>query len=356
MMFNIIHPSKKAAYNLLQFNCRVVTFSKCYLSESLYSKYTDNEKNKILQVINNSDMDTLSRYDISKVKLKKIAEYRTNNGQIQTLSDIEYVEGFSEKSAKKLFTSILNGSCNEKNTSSKIKGQILHPNLSHNLVKDCQNVLSVYVTVNSVCWTLVNKNNYEVVEWQYFGIDYPEGKRFQITDILNLAWRITQQLPTADIYVMKAEATTLRAAGSDPNNPKVLAVNLQKAQMVSMIVALINARSHQQSIDDEKDDTLQQKVYFLRPTLPYRLYGTLVGNERVSTEQTVTMLLRELRERSPKNLHAYVPEELQEMFRSQNDLQKDMLGHCLLLSLTFMDLCIYKNQERVAKLSKREDK
>lgn len=43
---------------------------------------------------------------------------------------------------------------------------------------------------------------------------------------------------------MKAEATTLRAAGSDPNNPKVLAVNLQRAQMVAMIVALINARDH----------------------------------------------------------------------------------------------------------------
>lgn len=58
------------------------------------------------------------------------------------------------------------------------------------------------------------------------------------------AWRVTQQMPLADIYVMKAEATTLRAAGSDPNNPKVLAVNLQKAQMVAMIVALINARVH----------------------------------------------------------------------------------------------------------------
>lgn len=92
--------------------------------------------------------------------------------------------------------------------------------------------------------------------------------------------------------------------------------------------------------------------------MPYffRLYGTLVGNERVSTERTVTMLLNELKERSPKNSHAYVPEDLQEMFRSQKDLQKDMLGHCLLLSLTFMDLCIYKNQEKVAKLNKRVDK
>lgn len=69
------------------------------------------------------------------MKLKKIAEYRNNNGQIQTLSDIEYVEGFSERSAKKLFTSILNGPCKEKNSSSKIKGKFLHPNLSPSVVK-----------------------------------------------------------------------------------------------------------------------------------------------------------------------------------------------------------------------------
>lgn len=43
---------------------------------------------------------------------------------------------------------------------------------------------------------------------------------------------------------MKAEATTLRASGSDPNNPKVLGVNLQKAQLVAMIIALINCRSN----------------------------------------------------------------------------------------------------------------
>ena len=84
-----------------------------------------------------------------------------------------------------------------------------------------------------------------------------------------------------------------------------------------------------------------------------RLYGTLVGNERVSTDQTVEMLLKDLTTKSSNNSHAYIPEPLQDMFRTQKELQKDMLGHCLLLSLTFMDLCIYKNQERIAKLSRR---
>lgn len=58
--------------------------------------------------------------------------------------------------------------------------------LCENNFKNCRSVLSVYVTINSVCWTLIDRAKYEVVEWKYHGIDYPESKRFQITDILDI--------------------------------------------------------------------------------------------------------------------------------------------------------------------------
>ncbi|XP_022830448.1 uncharacterized protein LOC111359220 isoform X1 [Spodoptera litura] len=354
MMLNIVNSSKRILSPLCS-NCRVSVVSKCYFSEGLDQKYNDIEKEKILQVINNSDNNILSSYEVSKANLKRFSQWKSSNGQMKSLSDIEYIDGFSEKTANKLFRSILSGPSKEKKTNGKIKGQILHPYLSDSVSKECKSVLSVYITVNSVSWTLIDKSSYEVLEWKYFGIDYPEGKRYQITDILDIAWRVTQQLPQADIYVMKAAPTTLRAAGSDPNNPKVLAVNLQKAQMVAMIVALINSRNASQETSNEENEgnVLKQKVYFLRPTLPYRLYGTLVGNERVSTDQTVEILLQGFSEKSSKNYHAYIPKHLQDMFRSQKDLQKDMLGHCLLLSLTFMDLCIYNNNEKIEKLSRR---
>ncbi|CAG9790192.1 unnamed protein product [Diatraea saccharalis] len=243
------------------------------------------------------------------------------------------VEGFSDKYAIKLFDSILNGPLEVENNgikaSKKIKGTILQPLLSETIRQNCDTVVAVYISVNSVCWTLINRKNYEVLEWKYHGIDYPDSKKFHIVDILNIAWRVTRRLPLADIYVMKAEATTLRAAGSDPNNPKILAVNLQKAQMISMIVALINARSNHLG-----------------------LYGTLVGNEKVSTDQTVEMILQNIGEKSNNNSQVYVSELLKSYFRNQKDLQKDMLGHCLLLAMTFMDLCLYKRKESIDKLAR----
>ncbi|XP_072947539.1 transcription elongation factor, mitochondrial [Epargyreus clarus] len=341
--------------------CRILSTTSRYFSQELEKNYTSSQKEKILQIINETNAQDLSRYNITKVKLKKITEWITKKGQIKTISDIGAVDGFTERYAKKLCDSILEGpQVKEPNINKKIKGQVLHPPLPEDVRKNCKTVLAVYVTVNSVCWTLIDRSKYEVLEWQYKPIEYPEGKSMKITDILDLAWHITSCLPAADIYVMKAEATSLRAGGSDPNNPKVLGVNLQKAQMISMIVAFINSKFNDlnQTIRpsgevSEADMKFQHKVYFLRPTLPFRLYGTLVGNERVSTDQTV----EELFQQGPTGdgTRVLVPERWRDNYRARRELQRDMLGHGLLLALTFMDVCVYRNQESIEKLIRRAE-
>lgn len=50
----------------------------------------------------------------------------------------------------------------------------------------CKSVLTVYVAVNSVSWALIDRANYEVLDWKYNSIDYPDGKKFTIIDILNI--------------------------------------------------------------------------------------------------------------------------------------------------------------------------
>ncbi|CAG9561440.1 unnamed protein product [Danaus chrysippus] len=319
---------------------------------SVKQNYSEIEQEKILEVLN-EDQSSLARYDITKARAKNVAEWVKQNGQIKTLADIECIEGFTERNTKKLFKSILEDKPKTQNLSKKIRGQILQPNLSESVRQCCQSVLAVYITASSVCWAFINRSNYELQQWVYHGIDYPEGKKMQITDILDIAWKITSILPQADIYVTKAEATTLRASGNDPGNAKVLAVNLQKAQLVAMIVALINARHLDGNVSEDEAE-IKQKVYFLRPTLPFRLYGTLVGNERVSTEQTVENLLQEVSRNEAKN-QVKVPEHLCTMFQQQKDLQKDMLGHCLLMALTFMDICVYRNSDSINKLLKRSE-
>ncbi|KAI8426010.1 hypothetical protein MSG28_004986 [Choristoneura fumiferana] len=284
-MFLHSQPLKKL--NSICAICRHIVIPKNY-SQEVDGKYSDEQKDKIVKVINDI-RDDLSGYDISKAKLKKFSEWRNSKGQIKILTDLELVDGFTKKTVIKLCDSILQGP--------------------------------------------EEKPRKSIKEWKYYPIEYPDGKKLQITDIYDIA-----------------EATSLRAAGSDPSNVKAIAVNLQKAQMIAMLVALINSSGDALETSHETEETPKHKVYFLRHTLPFRLYGTLVGNERVSTDQTVEMLLQ-----NPTDSQVRVSEHLKTMFRSQKELQKDMLGHSLLLGLTFMDLCIYKNQESIEKLIKRNE-
>ncbi|XP_041986486.1 uncharacterized protein LOC121738482 [Aricia agestis] len=317
-----------------------------YLRRFVSKEYSDEQKARILEVIN-ADTSDLLRYDISKIRHKKFTKWIAKNGQLKSIDEIEKIEGFSEKTAIKLFDSIVD-TTNNSAIAKKLKGQVLNPPLSESIQSSCKSVLAIHVTMYSVCWTLIRRSRYEVEEWKYYKIDYPDGRKMQLPDIYNIAADVTNQLPVADVYVMKAEATTLRAAGSDPNNPKMLGVNLQKAQMIAMIVALVNSR--ESSCDKIGDD--DNKVHFLRPTLPFRLYGTLVGNERVSTDQAVELLLQDSKVRTSDYSKVYVPEHLQAMFRRQEELLKDMLGQCLLLALTFMDVCVYLNVDSISKLLK----
>ncbi|KAL4706089.1 hypothetical protein ACJJTC_005113 [Scirpophaga incertulas] len=335
--------------------CRTAITQIRLYGQGLENNYSDQQKNKILEVINTADVDGLARYDITKSRIKSISQYKKSNGTFTSLSDLDMVHGFSDKFAKKLFDSILEGPVTEEKeskSSNKIKGQVLQPLLPENLRQTCKTILAVFVSVNSVCWTYIDKDSYEVLEWDYHEMEYQDGKRLQIADIMTTAWEVSEKLPFADVYVMKAEPTTLRAAGSDPNNPKLLAVNLQKSQLVAMLVALINARSinlrnlyEEEETDEvnETQSTFMHKVYFLRSSLPYRLYGTLVGNERVSTDQTVEMILQTANKIPGDKSHVHVSQSIQAKFKSRKELEKDMLGHSLLLALTFMDLCIYKN-------------
>ncbi|XP_068618601.1 uncharacterized protein [Battus philenor] len=334
-------------------NIRGLYLTKCCLTQNLENVYSESEKEKILEIIN-SDLKNLSRYDIAKTRVKKLSQWFERHGKLKNIAELENIDGFTENNVKKFYNSILEG---PKKLPNKIKGQIVHPTLTENVIQNCRLIVSLHVSFNSVSWTLIDRSNYELLKWNYQGLEHFEGKKVLMTEILDMAWRINGLLPDADIYVMKAESTSLRGGGSDPNNPKVLTVNLQKAQLIAMLFALINAKKNDINIsfDDAEGTKLNQKVYFLRSTLPYRLYRILVGNENVSTDQAVQTILEKAKEICPRNSHVHVGEDLVHMFKSQKELQKDILGHSLLLGLTFMDLCIYHNAKSIAKLTNNDD-
>lgn len=61
-----------------------------------------------------------------------------SNGSVKTLSDVEMIDGFTEKTATKLFESILDdNNGNRQFKTNKIRGQVLNPTLSESLRQVC---------------------------------------------------------------------------------------------------------------------------------------------------------------------------------------------------------------------------
>lgn len=69
----------------------------------------------------------LFRYDVAKSRIRRLSEWMKIYGQLNDISDLEKIDGFTEKTVKKFYKSILDG---PKKVVNKIKGQILHPALS----------------------------------------------------------------------------------------------------------------------------------------------------------------------------------------------------------------------------------
>lgn len=54
-------------------------------------------------------------------------------------------------------------------------------------------------------------------------------------------WDIFNLLPKSDVFIMEAVPTMLKSIGADSKNPKVVHVNLQRAQLIAVLSAMINA-------------------------------------------------------------------------------------------------------------------
>lgn len=82
-----------------------------------------------------------------------------------------------------------------------------------------------------------------------------------------------------------------------------------------------------------------------KKTLIFRLFGTLVGQERVSAVKIITELLNNSSSTDPTLPYSSVTleEDLKLQFLAYAAVSKELLGQPLMLAVTFMDICVKKN-------------
>lgn len=359
-------------------------FSTKINSLDFQSSYNDQQVAKILGEVNVRSEAELYQFNISKQRIKKIELWKQKHGVFTSIEDILELDGFGVKVLEKFCDSILNSPAksdegekkSEDGKLSKKKPQFVSPILVEGFRKSITSCVSLHLDINYIAWTKLSlspqtPSNNEVLpvisvdEWMCFEFGNDEKKR-SLSDLIQILIYLNGKIPHADTYVVEAQQVAQPA--KQPGSPLHININVQKAQflaMVSMLLALRAGKGFDVEMDSmeekEKKKRLkqQQQVFFLRTFLASRLYRTFVGNERVSAEAAIENILRYNNNKDqPKNVQFSfidVPLELRKFYDSSSKIDRDYMGHSMLIGLCFIKLCVLKCAQSMAMLNKRSN-
>ncbi|KAI9587129.1 hypothetical protein GQX74_002976 [Glossina fuscipes] len=300
-------------------------------------KYTDEEKEKILKIINNGNIDDLLSYDISKVRANKLISWLKQNGALKDLNDILNIEGFGAKSVIKFYQSLLNEKDAEMRKSKyslKLSKSFITPKMDIIQRLNIKSCVAVRIGINHLAWARLElppvrtETPTVLTHWQQHDV---VEKKLHLSELVQRCLYANHLIPTGDCYILENPPSV--QASNKPSNVEQKNVNIQKAQIIAMMglaLAFLSAR----------------------------LFNYLVGTERVSSEKTVINMMRtyynvdELHRDSKDFLtirnNVQFPADLREMFSSASPSNRDLLSQALLLNLTFVRLILFEDKESIA--------
>ncbi|XP_043648608.1 uncharacterized protein LOC122617032 [Drosophila teissieri] len=331
------------------------------LASDLLHAYSDADSLKILKTINESGMNQIASYDITKARATKLQNWKDRHGPLQKLSDILYVEGFGLKVTTKFFTSLLapasTGSIAEglqnKTKAARIAPFIIPP-MDEGQRSRIASAVGVRIGVTSVSWARLKIGRDEatclLTHWQHHELN---DKKVHLSELSRRCLYVSHQIPDADCYVM--ESPQMAQVSSNPGSIDQQNVNIQKAQVSAIMSFSLMARS-------DSDEKQKNNVYYMRRFLSSRLFNHLVGTERVSTEDTILAMMRthyNVEHKIPETESSlYLPKQVQFptdlrlLFSQQERYQRELLGQALLLSLAFTRLVLQQDPQSIASVSR----
>ncbi|KAM7355513.1 uncharacterized protein ACRADG_001539 [Cochliomyia hominivorax] len=347
----------------------------------LLGKYTPEQEEKILTIVNNYNLNELLGYEISKVRANKLLAYRTRNGLLKNLNDIFSVEGFGLKVADKFYQSLLQEpKTNELNLGKSGRSRtapFITPALEANQRETIKFCVSVRIGVNSITWARLDVPEQNVnapcilTHWQHHEIS---EKKLHINELIQRCLYVNHLIPSADCYLF--ENPQMAQASNNPGSVEQQNINIQKAQVTAIMgYALASRNSHLKELSDhefDKKSKILPNVFYVRRFLAARLFNHLVGTERVSSEETIINMMRTYY--NTNEMDDYLPNEgdenagnedvgnkeiqlsgkvqfpieLRQMFAKVPRYYREFLGQTLLLNLTFVRLVLLQDAESIA--------
>ncbi|KAL3275312.1 hypothetical protein HHI36_020079 [Cryptolaemus montrouzieri] len=295
--------------------------------------FSEKDQNRILNVLNVDEKDHLCRLNIPQSEIRKLEVWKTKYGPFQCMNNLLDVEGMDVENLAKICHSVVSNKPiqNAKKLNNSKNRQIISPNLPSNIVDTLTSVVGLYLGPTGIGWTKLSCTDRKVIVWDYkdFSDISPKASPFEIFE---LALCVSKCIPVGEVFVFEA-LPRLGLQGQGQIGP--LTTYLQQVEFNSMLLALLNTS---QTHNIKK---LENIVYHLKTKLPARLFQTWVGTEKVTAITTVNALLRGENELPCTPVD--VDEQIKIKFEGQSSIRKEILSQSLLLSIAFLDLCVYKN-------------
>ncbi|GJQ68748.1 hypothetical protein Trydic_g17280 [Trypoxylus dichotomus] len=253
-------------------------------------KLTAAEKERILNTLNTSNADELSKFKVTRKVLKNLMNWKNKKGPFTTVSEVLEVDGLGINILNKLCKSILLEDFTNLNkekhlATNKLRKTIIVPTLIEN-PNELTCAVGLHIESAGISWAKLQKQGNELVSWNYSDFN-ALPKRVLPTDAFQLAAKIMNSIPPADIYILESKQST------GPNkNPTKATPHSHQLELTSMLIALLNtSQKHSFKQIVPSTDYYPNKIYYLKNQLPARLFGALVGTERVSIEETILNIL-----------------------------------------------------------------
>ncbi|XP_013115919.2 uncharacterized protein LOC106093409 [Stomoxys calcitrans] len=380
--------------------CSITSIARCTPSrfyavqqpnaKEVIERYTEQDGEKILKIINNSNVNELLRYDITKGRANKLLTWRMRNGLLANLNDIFMVDGFGVKATEKFYQSLLQEPKSEDNNAGKPNrlrtAPFITPHIEPEQQMNIGSCVSLRIGVNSITWSRLElpaadyNGPCELTHWQHHEL---AEKKLHINELIHRCLYVNHQIPEADCYLF--ENPQMAQVSNNPGSVDQQNVNIQKAQVTAIMgYALASRQSRLEQMLEKKtpqnDDKLQPRslIFYVRRFLTARLFNHLVGTERVSSEETILNMMRTYYnmdatedyvaqkddENTQKNgqqandgnvalkVNVQFPVEQRDMFSKAPRYHREYLGQALLLNLTFIRLVLLQDAESIAKVSR----
>lgn len=304
--------------------------------------YTEEETQKILDTINENDVEQLYKYNITKYRLKRIEGWRKKFGRFMSLDQVLELDGFGITVLRKFYDSIVHTPATSEELIQKVTKKDIKfttPVFPANLIPKVQSCVSLYVGLDFVTWAkfkVIKDQPTVLTGWNSFQI---VDRKLHVSELIRNVTQLNQLIPEADVYVVEnpAVAQTVAMGSAVQTN-----INIQRSQLIAMIMLSLSSRPV------EDPEIAGNNVFFFKQYTSARLFGIFVGNERVSADSVIRSLMErqvgpsEEPDIEQNQSKLTVPSGLKIIYEENGNAEREFLGQAVLLGFSFLRLSVFK--------------